>query len=295
MLIALSMLWGGSFLFNAIAVRALPTLTIVALRVGIAALVLWLWLLARGDRLPNDWRIWRAFIGMGLLNNVVPFSLIVWGQGRIPGGLASILNATTPLFTVLIAHGLTADEKLTAPKLLGVAIGLTGAAVVVGPDALASLGLSAWAQLACIGAAISYALASIYGRRFRAWGVAPTVTATGQVIASTLILLPIALVIERPWAAGVPSLTVIGAVLGIGVLSTAIAYVLFFRILAASGAVNLMLVTFLIPVSAILMGAAVLDEMLLPRHFIGMALIGIGLACIDGRLLPGQTASGSTS
>lgn len=119
MLIALSVLWGGSFLLNAIAVRELPTLTIVASRVGVAALALWSWLLLVGERVPTDWRLWRAFIGMGLLNNVVPFSLIVWGQGQIQGGLASILNATTPLFTVLIAHVLTTDETLTAPKLLG--------------------------------------------------------------------------------------------------------------------------------------------------------------------------------
>jgi len=295
MLIALSVLWGGSFFFNAIAVRELPTLTIVALRVGVAALALWAWLLATGERVPTDPALWRAFIGMGILNNIIPFGLIVWSQGRIPSGLASILNATTPLFTVLVAHVLTADERLTARKLSGVAIGLAGAVVVVGPEALTTLGLDAWAQLACVGAAVSYACASVYGRRFRAMGVSPIATAAGQVTASTLVLLPVALVIEQPWTGGMPGPETWAAIIGIGLLSTAAAYVLFFRILAASGAVNLMLVTFLIPVSAILLGSAVLGEALVARHFAGMALIGVGLACIDGRLWGRHAASSSTS
>lgn len=295
MLITLSVLWGGSFFFNAIAVRELPTLTIVALRVGVAALALWAWLLATGQSVPRDPSLWRAFIGMGLLNNIIPFGLIVWAQGRIPGGLASILNATTPLFTVLLAHLLTADERLTPDKLIGVVIGLVGATVVVGPDVLATLGWDLWAQLACLGAAVSYACASLYGRRFRAMGVSTVATAAGQVTASTLVLLPVALVVEQPWTGAALGAETWAAVIGIGLLSTAAAYVLFFRILAASGAVNLMLVTFLIPVSAILLGSAVLGEALLLRHFAGMALIAVGLACIDGRLLPRQAASSSTS
>lgn len=295
MLIAMSVLWGGSFFFNAVAVRELPTPTIVALRVGVAALALWAWLLAMGQTVPRDPRLWRAFIAMGLLNNIIPFGLTVWGQGSIPSGLASILNTTTPLFTVLLAHVVTSDERLTVAKLSGVAIGLAGAVVVVGPDVLSTLGLDAWAQLACLGAAVSYACASLYGRRFRSMGVSPVATAAGQVTASTLVLAPVALVVERPWTGGMPGAETWGAIVGIGLLSTAAGYVLFFRILAASGAVNLMLVTFLIPVSAILLGSVVLGEALLVRHFAGMALIGVGLACIDGRLLRRQSASSSTS
>lgn len=284
MLLALAVLWGGSFFFNGVAVRELPPLTLVWLRVAVAAAALLLVLRALGIAMPTDRRVWAAFLGMGLLNNVVPFSLIVWGQHHIASGLASILNATTPLFTVLVAHLLTRDEKLTAAKAAGVAVGFAGAVVMIGPAALGGLGTDVLAQLACLVAALVYAFAGIFGRRFKRMGVAPLATAAGQVSASTLLLLPVALLVERPWELAMPSGPTWLAVLGVGLLSTAVAYWLYFAILAAAGATNLLLVTFLIPVSAILLGALVLGEVLLPRHFAGMALIGVGLAFIDGRL-----------
>jgi drug/metabolite transporter (DMT)-like permease len=215
---------------------------------------------------------------------VLPFLLIVWGQHRIASGLASILNATTPLFTVLVAHVLTRDERLTRFKGLGVVVGFAGAAVLIGPDALAGLGTDTLAQLACLGAALSYAFAGIFGRRFRRMGVAPLVTAAGQVTASSVMLLPVALVADHPWVLAMPHLPTVGAVLGVGVMSTAVGYVLYFRILELAGATNLLLVTFLLPISAILLGGLVLGEVLAVRHFVGMALIGGGLAFIDGRL-----------
>jgi drug/metabolite transporter (DMT)-like permease len=284
MLLALAVLWGGSFFFNAVAVRDLPSFTLVWLRVAVAAAALLLALRLFGQRMPRGGGVWAAFLGMGLLNNVLPFVLIVWGQHRIASGLASILNATTPLFTVLVAHLLTPDEKLTARKAAGVALGFAGAAAMIGPDALGGLGTGVLAQLACLAGALAYAFAGIFGRRFRRMGVAPLAAAAGQVSASALMLLPVALLVDRPWTLGVPHAATWGAVLGAGLLSTALAYVLYFRILAVAGATNLLLVTFLIPVSAILLGALVLDETLLSRHFLGMALIGAGLAFIDGRL-----------
>ena len=284
MLLALAVLWGGSFFFNGVAVRDLPSFTLVWLRVAIAAATLLLALRLLGQRMPTEGRVWAAFFGMGLLNNVLPFVLIVWGQHDIASGLASILNATTPLFTVLVAHLLTPDERLTPLKAAGVAIGFAGAAVMIGPDALAGLGTGVLAQLACLAGALSYAFAGIFGRRFRRMGVPPLATAAGQVSASALMLLPIALAVDHPWTLAMPHAASWGAVLGVGLLSTALAYVLYFRILAAAGATNLLLVTFLIPVSAILLGVLVLGETLLPRHFIGMALIGAGLAFLDGRL-----------
>jgi drug/metabolite transporter (DMT)-like permease len=284
MLLILALLWGGSFFFNGVALRELPTFTLVWLRVAVAAVVLRLVLAGLGRRMPADRRIWAAFFGMGLLNNVLPFLLIVWGQHRIASGLASILNATTPLFTVLVAHVLTQDERLTRFKGLGVVVGFAGAAVLIGPDALAGLGTGTLAQIACLGAALSYAFAGIFGRRFRRMGVAPLVTAAGQVTASSVMLLPVALVADHPWALAMPHLATFGAVLGVGVLSTAVGYVLYFRILELAGATNLLLVTFLLPISAILLGAVVLGEVLAARHFAGMALIGGGLAFIDGRL-----------
>ena len=183
-----------------------------------------------------------------------------------------------------MAHLLTPDERLTPPKAAGVAVGFAGAVVTVGPDALGGLGAGVTAQLACLAGALTYAFAGIFGRRFRRMGVAPMATAAGQVCASTVLLLPLMLLVDRPWTLATPHAATWAAVLGVGLLSTALAYVLYFRILAAAGATNLLLVTFLIPVSAILLGALVLGETLLPRHLGGMALIGAGLACIDGRL-----------
>lgn len=283
LLLALSVLWGGSFLFVGFAVRELPPLTIVVARVALAALALHLVLRAGGRALPRDRRVWAAFFAMGLLNNAVPFTLIAWGQAYIASGVASILNATTPLFTVLVAHVLTADERATPQKLAGIVVGLLGVAAMIGGDALRSLGVDVAAQLAVLAAAVSYAFAGVFGRRFKAMGVGPLETAAGMLTASTLLLAPLMLALDRPWSLPGPSGAALGAVIGLALASTALAYILYFRILATAGATNLLLVTFLIPVSAILFGAALLGERLDPRHFAGMALIGLGLAAIDGR------------
>ncbi len=284
MLFALSVLWGGSFLFNGILVKALPPFTIVTRRVALAAIALNIIVRVTGKAMPRDGRAWGAFFGMGLLNNAIPFLLIVWGQTHIASGLASILNATTPLFAVVVAHLLTADEKMTGNRLLGVVVGFAGVALMIGPSVLTGLGSNVMAQLAVLGAAFSYSLAGIFGRRFRRMGFAPIIPAAGQVTASTILLLPVALVVDRPWSLAVPGAETWLAPAGLALLSTAVAYVLFFRILATAGATNLMLVTFLIPVSAILLGAALLGEHLQLKHLIGMAMIAVGLAAIDGRL-----------
>lgn len=283
MLLALATVWGGSFFFNGIAPRELPVFTVVLCRVALAAIIRLVVLRLRGERMPRDHKIWAAFFGMGRLNNAIPFSLIVWGQQHIASAVASILNASTPLFTVILAHLLTRDERMTGGKLASVLIGFAGVAVLIGIDALRDLGVQVVAQVLCLAGAVSYAFAGIYGRRFRAMGINPMSTATGQVIASCLILLPVVMVIDRPWTIPAPSPTAIAALIGLAAISTALTYVLYFRILATAGATNLLLVTFLIPVSAILLGTLFLGEILRPRHFGGMALIGAGLAAIDGR------------
>lgn len=285
MLLALSVLWGGSFFFTHVALTALPPMTLVVLRVGLAALVLTIATRLLGIGTPRDGRVWAAFFGMGLLNNAIPFSLIVWGQTHIASGLAAILNASTPLFTVVAAHLLTSDERMTGKRLAGVLIGFAGVVTMIGPAVLRGLGSDILAQVAILCAALSYAGAGIFGRRFRRLGVQPLATAAGQVTASTLMLLPVALVVDRPWTLAIPNATVWGAILGLAGLSTSLAYVLYFRILASAGATNLLLVTFLIPLSAVLLGGLILGEHLAPRHYAGMALIGCGLAAIDGRLL----------
>jgi len=284
-LVLLSVLWGGSFLFAGIQVKWLPPFTIVFLRVGLAAMILNMLVRAIGKSMPSKLAPWRAFFTMGLLNNAIPFCLIVWGQNHIASGLAAILNATTPIATVIVAHFCTNDEKMSGNRLLGVAIGFLGVVVLIGADAMNGLGADVLAQLAVLLAAVSYAFAGVYGRRFKGLGIEPIVTATGQVTASAVMLFPVAMLLDAPWTLPAPPAEVWGAALGSAVFSTALGYVLYFRILATAGATNLLLVTFLIPISAIIMGAALLGEHLELRHFAGLAVIGAGLAAIDGRWL----------
>ncbi len=284
LLLALSVLWGGSFFFIGVAVGEVPPLSIVFARVALAATALHLLLALQGRTLQFDRAGRRAILGMALLNNVVPFVLIVWGQVQIASGLAAILNATTPLFGALVAHLATRDEKLDAAKIFGIAAGFAGVVAMMGAGLGDAAAAPLWAQVACLAAALSYAVAGIYGRRFKALGLAPLEIATGQVTASAVLLLLPMLLIDRPWELAMPSVQALLALAGLALLSTALAYILFFRILAVAGATNLLLVTFLIPVTAIVLGAAFLGETLALRHFVGMALIGIGLAAIDGRV-----------
>jgi len=284
LLITLSILWGGSFFFVGVVVEALPPLTIVTLRVFLAAIALLVIVYFSGLRMPSNPTVWLAFIGMGVLNNVIPFMLIVWGQTHIASGLASILNATTPLFTVVAAHFLTKDEKMSTLKILGVVFGLTGVVIMIGQEAFGGLEDSILGQLAVLGAAISYSFAGIYGRRFRQLGIKPVVTATGQVTASSLLLIPLALFHDRPFTLPMPGIEIWLAIVSLALFSTALAYILYFRILSTAGATNVLLVTLLVPVSAILLGTAILGEQLELKHMIGMGMISIGLLSIDGRV-----------
>ena len=285
MLVTLSLVWGGSFFFNGVAVAELPVLTIVLGRVGFAAMVLFVFMKWAGLVMPVGRQIWQAFFWMGFLNNVIPFGLIVWAQGYVTSGYASIINATTPLFAVLVAHFATDDEALTLPKLTGVLLGFTGVALLVGPDAFAGMSFYLGAQLALLTAALSYGVAVSFGRRFRRLSVSPIATATGQVTASTILLTPIVALVDRPWSLPMPGGGVVLSVIGLALLSTAFAYFLYFRILETAGATNLSSVTLLVPVSAIALGVFFLDEILLIRHLIGMVVIGLGLLAIDGRIL----------
>lgn len=282
LLVALSILWGGSFLFVGIAVRELPPLTIVLVRVALAAVTLHIVIRAVGISLPRDRRVWAVFLWMGLLNNAIPFTLITWAQSHVASGVASIFNATTPLFTALVAHAWTRDEKLSAGRLAGVVIGFAGVAVMMA-GRVSSFSVDVAAEAALLTAAIFYAVSGVLGRRFKAMGVEPLATAVGVLTASSLLLLPVTLTVDRPWTLPAPQMATVFAILGLGLLATALAYLIYFRVLAVAGATNLALVTFLIPVSAIALGAAILGERLEPKHFYGMALIGLGLGAIDGR------------
>jgi drug/metabolite transporter (DMT)-like permease len=284
MLLTLSVLWGGSFFFVGVAVKELPTFTVVVARVALAAIILICVIRLLGLPMPKGRRAWQALFCMAFINNVIPFSLIAWGQAHIASGVASILNATTPLFTVIIAHYFTGDEKMSWGRFLGVLIGLTGVAVMVGIDALDSLGVNVTAQLAVVGASICYAISGVYARRFRRMGLQPLAISAGQMTASTTMLVPVMLIIDQPWTLPMPSAETVAALIGLASLSTALAYLLYFRILATAGATNVLLVTFLLPVTAILLGILVLGEVLHLQHIAGMALIGLGLASIDGRV-----------
>lgn len=282
-LLLLSVIWGGSFFFIKIIVVHLPTLTVVASRVALAAIALWLYIALKRLPVPKSPQIWKAFMTMGILNNIIPFTLIVWGQTEISSGLASILNATTPLFTILVAGILLPDERANPRKLIGVLAGLTGVIVMIGPGALQGLGMAVYAQLAILGAASSYALAGVYGRKFKALAVDPVITAAGQVTISTVFLIPLAAMIDKPYTLAMPGLEVWASLIALAVICTAFAYILYFQLLSTAGATNLLLVTFLIPVSANFLGITFLGEKLLATQIIGMAFIGLGLMIIDGR------------
>lgn len=287
LLALLGMIWGGSFFFARVAVAYVPPATLVVLRVGIAAVALHVYVAGRFGIYETLRERWREFLVLGLINNAVPHMLIFLGQTEIGAGLAAILNATTPIFTVIIANRMTTDEKLSSEKIAGCLIGLVGTAVLIGPRALAPFtgdsGPPLWAVLLPVLAAVSYGFAATYGKRFR--GTAPPVIAAGQLTASTLLMLPVALTLDSSWQLPLPPLTAILAVLALALVSTAYGYILFFRIMAAAGATNTSLVTLLVPPSAILAGMLFLGERLTLFGILGMVLVLCGLVVLDGRIL----------
>jgi drug/metabolite transporter (DMT)-like permease len=283
-LLGLSVLWGGSFFFIEVGVRAMPPMTVVLIRVAIAAAALWAFLLLRGQQLPLPKGAFFAFLLLALLNNVLPFIAFAWGQTQIASGLASILNATTPIWGVIVAHLFTHDERMTPGKVAGVLLGFGGVAIMIGADFLKDIGSEVFAQLACLGATLCYALAGVWGRRFKRMGIDPVAVSTGQLTAAAIVMLPLVLLFEQPSRAlGAPA-EAWAALVALALFCTSFAYILYFRLIASAGATNALLVTFLIPITAILLGSLLLGEVLEPRHFAGMALIGLGLAAIDGRL-----------
>ena len=222
---------------------------------------------------------------MGFFNNLIPFSPLFWAQTAISSGLASILNATTPIFSIVVAHFLLFDEKMAANKLAGAVLGFTGVAVLFGGDALSGVSISTLGILACLGVALSYGFASVFGRLYRTLGITPSIGALGQLSATTIMMIPIVMFFDQPWTLTVPGIEAIGATVSLAVASTALAYLIYFRVLETAGAVNAALVTLLVPLTAIFLGTVFLDEELAVRHYVGMALILVGLIAVDGRLM----------
>ena len=283
-LLALALIWGAAFFFIHVAVTHVAPLTYVWLRLTIAAAGLLAWMRWKGETLSLPLPVWGAMLVLALFNNVVPFALFGWAQQHIASGLASILNATTPIWGVVVAHIATSDERMTPAKLIGVVIGFVGVATMIGPDLLASGG-SLLPQLACISASLCYALAGVWARRFKPMGLKPLKVATAQLLVGALIMTPLSLTVEQPWIGGSPSFTALGAIAALALVCTAFAYVLYFRLIDSAGATNATLVTLLVPPIAILLGALFLGELLTGGELLGLAFIGLGLAVIDGRLI----------
>ena len=282
MLLLLALVWGGSFFFAEIALRALSPVSITLHRVVWAVPVLWLVVRFKGYTLPGDPRIWGAYLVMGVLNNAIPFSLIFWGQTHISSGLASILNATTAMIGAVVAGIVLRDEPLTQNKVVGALAALFGVAVIVGPSALFEFSLVDLAQLAVLGATVSYAFAGVWARLALS-GQPALVNALGMLVGSSILMVPIVISAD-----GVPELNFPGetwaAVLGLSLMSTAFAYVLYFAILARAGAANLLLVTLLIPPVAITLGHLFLGEVINANAWSGFFVIALGFAITDGRL-----------
>jgi drug/metabolite transporter (DMT)-like permease len=281
----LAVIWGGAFFFINIAVHHVPPLTYVWLRVSIAAAAMWLFMRFTGQPLGLAPKTWGSMFLLAFLNNALPFSLFGWGQTHIASGLASILNATTPIWGVIVAHLLTHDERMNPRKIAGIILGFGGVATMIGPSLLSSLGSNALAQLACVSASLSYALAAVWARRFRAQGLSPLSVTTGQMTAAALIMLPVSMIVDHPWTHAMPPLSAWAAIIALALLCTALGYVLYFKLIATSGATNALLVTLLVPPVAILLGGLFLGETLAPQDFVGLGLIALGLAAIDGRLV----------
>ncbi len=279
----LALIWGGSFLAIRTALDEIGFLSSVAHRVLWAALLLWIIAWLRRMPLPKSPKIWMAFLVMGLLNNVIPFSLMAWGQLHIETGLTAILNAATAIWGVLVAALIFPDERLTAQRLIGVMLGFIGVATAIGLANLKALDLRSLAQLTVIGGTISYAFAGSWARA-QLKGTAPLISAAGMLTGSTLIMLPVAHVIEGPLPVDLEPRTWM-AIAYYALAATAFAYLLYYRILAAAGAGNLLLVTLMIPPVAILLGAWARNETLLPAAYAGFALLALGLLILDGRIL----------
>jgi drug/metabolite transporter (DMT)-like permease len=284
-LLILAVIWGGAFMFIGVAVKHVHPLTYVWLRLTIAAAGMWVALKISRGRLGLPREVWGSILLLALLNNALPFTLFGWGQTHIASGLASILNATTPIWGVIVAHVFTHDERLTPRKIAGILLGFGGVATMIGPALLANIGTDGLAQLACITASLSYALAAVWARRFKRQGLSPMSVTTGQLTAGALMMLPLAFIVDQPWTQPMPPLTAWGAIVALALLCTAFGYVLYFRLIDRAGATNALLVTLLVPPVAILLGGMFLGETLAPQDFIGLALIAVGLAAIDGRLV----------
>lgn len=284
LLLTLSLMWGSAFLFTKVGLRSYPPLTLVTLRMGISLLVLLAIVFGSGRRLPADARLWGGFAVMSVFSGVLPYFLIAWGMQHIDSGLAAILMSSGPLFTLVLAHFCTADERMTPGGMVGIVLGMGGVVLLIGPDALAGLARHVTGQLAVVGAVACYAVAMVFGRTLRA--VPVTVSAAGMQVWSTGILLPLHLALERPWWELPADGLTVAAIGMLAVFCTALPYLVYYRLLAVAGASRTALVNYLIPVVGVLWGVVLLGERLPLRALPALLLILLGVGAVNGQLAP---------
>lgn len=284
LILLLSLLWGGAFFLIELGLRGFPPNTLVFIRMALAVPPMLLALYYLKEKLPADSRSWGQLFALGAINAALPFILFFWGQTQIDSGLASILNATTPLWGVVTAHFLTRDEKVTPARIIGILLGMAGIIVMVGAEALRGISSSVLAQLACLAATLSYAFAAVYGRTLSQSTMSPMVVATGQVITAAILMLPVSMLVDQPWTLPMPGWDAWAGAVGLAIPSTAVAYFFYFRLIDRAGASNAMLVAFIMPVVAIMLGVFALGEKVEMKVLAGAILIAMGLIAIDGRL-----------
>ncbi len=284
LLFALALMWGTSFTFTKAALAGFSPLTLVTARMALSLAVLLALLRVLGQRLPAPGRRWTDFLVMSLFSGVVPYFLIAWGMQRIDSGLAAILNSMTPLSTVVLAHFFSTDERMTPGALFGIALGFAGVVVLVGPDALAGLGAQVRGQLSVVGGVSCFSVAIVYARR-NLQEVPPLVSAAGMQVWSTLLLVPLMLTLDAPWALR-PGPYPLGALALLATVSTALPYLVYYRLLAIAGATRVVLVSYLIPLVGVFWGALLLGERLPWRALPALLLILGGIATVNGQWQP---------
>ena len=280
-IVFLAALWGPSFLFIKIAVAEIPPLTLVVGRVGIGAVLIYLVLRLRGRNLPRFGPVWKHFAVMAFFQNALPFALFNWGEQHIDSALAAILNGTTPLFTILLAHIFVEDDRLTMDKLLGVVVGFAGLLTLIAPSLFEGFQATTWGLLAVTLAAASYGIAIVYSR-LNLRGLPPLVAPTAQLSLATLYMLPLSLLIEQPFRLPGPSLNAIGSLLALAIFGTAMAFVVYYYVLERTSATNISMVTYLVPIFGVILGVVVLSEQLRWNAYAGCILILLGVMVVNG-------------
>jgi drug/metabolite transporter (DMT)-like permease len=277
LLLALATLWGASYTFIKLGVATIPPITLIAARTLIAGLLLVVIMRARGLALPIDTASWRRFLFQACLNSVIPWTIIAWSERSIDAGLATILNSTAPIFTFLLTFAVTRHEAATGRKLFGILAGMAGICLIVGVQALHGLGEQFVAQIAVVAATICYAGAAIFGRGFK--GLDPMAPAAGSLLCGAAILLPISLAVERPWTLA-PSASSTLALLGLAVFSTALAFVIYFRLIQTLGSVGTTAQAYLRVPIGVALGVLFLGESLSATAWIGLGCVVIGVAAM---------------